>query len=817
MFDRLTLPARKVMKLARDASHAFRHEYVGTEHILIGLLQEDEGIAAAVLRNALEQAGLKMDVIRKQIAPSAGANATAIGNLPFTKKAKSVLESSVQEAADMSHNYVGPEHILLGLLDNESCQGVKILVDLGLDAIAIKNETLEMIGEPITTESDEIEEEVIISNKKQGKKKGSKALTQFGRDLTAMAKEKKLDPVIGRRDEIERVLLILTRRTKNNPILLGEPGVGKTAIVEGIAQQIADGQAPDAILNHKLIALDLAAMVAGTKYRGQFEERIKAVISEASNSNVLLFIDEIHTLVGAGGAEGAIDAANVLKPALSRGEIRCIGATTIDEYRKSLEKDGALERRFQKVNIEPPTQEQTLAILKGLLSKYQKHHKVKYSNDAVESAVTLSDRYITNRFLPDKAIDVIDEAGARAVLERHRPQTLKDAELELKSLEAAKDGSVAEQDFESAAKIRDEIDALREQIKNVTVEWKKNSKRETLVDKTLIATTVAKMTGIPVHDLTASEAEKLLQFEEEVNKGVIGQHKAKSTLGKALRKTRAGLGDPKRPVGCFLFLGPTGVGKTLLVKEMAKVLFNSEDALISLDMSEYMEKHSVSKLTGAAPGYVGYEEGGQLTEAVRRKPYSIVLFDEIEKAHHDVYNMLLQIMEEGKLTDSTGRKVNFKNTIVVLTSNVGSKAITNKAPLGFGDSASGQLSEAAMEKQLDDELNKTFKPEFLNRLDSKIIFRQLTKEELHDVLELELNKIRKRLQDKGRKFILTQPARDFLLEKGWNPDFGARPLRRAVSTYVEDLLAEEILKDSFAENAEITLDKEPSEEKLVIV
>ena len=604
MFDKFTKSARAVMKLARDASHAFKHDFVGTEHILIGLIQEDESVAAAVLRNAFEQAGFNIDSVSNQIVPANNPTTTAAGNKLFTPRAKQALEDAVTESADMRHNYIGTEHILLGLIartePGEENQAVKILLNLGLDLSSIRNDTLELMGEPAITELEEAEATEMSKPRGSSKKKGGgKALSAYGRDLTKLAIEGKLDPVIGRSDEIERVILVLARRTKNNPILLGEPGVGKTAIVEGIAQQIANGKAPDTLLNHKLIALDLAAMVAGTKYRGQFEERIKAVIQEASNSNVILFVDEIHTLVGAGGAEGAIDAANVLKPALSRGEIRCIGATTLDEYRKSLEKDGALERRFQKVIIDPPTSEQTERIIFGLLEKYQAHHKVTYTRDAVKDAVRLSDRYITSRFLPDKAIDVIDEAGARAVLERHRPQDLKLAEKRLETLTRSKDEAVAAQDFEAAARIRDEMDELKEKIRTVTIEWKRCQKDTTTVDKDIIALTVAKMTGIPVQSLTETEAQKFLSLEIELDKNVIGQKSAKQALGRALRKSRAGLGNPKRPVGCFLFLGPTGVGKTLMVKEMAKILFNSEDALITLDMSEYMEKHSVSKLTGA--------------------------------------------------------------------------------------------------------------------------------------------------------------------------------------------------------------------------
>lgn len=816
MFDRFSLQARKVMKLAREASAFFRHDYVGTEHILLGLYQEDEGIAAAVLRDSIEQAGLSPDAIKSQIQAGDASEEVALGTIPFTKRSKEALEASAQEAIDMRHNYVGPEHLLLGLLENEENEATKILVDLGLDLVNIKTEVLELIGEPVVTEIEEEEQEIAISGKPQkSRNKGNKALTQFGRDLTKMAKDGELDPVIGRQDEIERVVLVLARRQKNNPILLGEAGVGKTAIVEGIAQEIASGKAPENLLNQKVIALDLAAMVAGTKYRGQFEERIKAVIQEATKSNVILFIDEIHTLVGAGGAEGAIDAANVIKPALSRGEIKCIGATTLDEYRKSLEKDGALERRFQKVIIDPPSPEESENILKGLLDKYQTHHKVKYTEEAVSAAVQLSHRYVTNRFLPDKAIDVLDEAGARAVLDRHRPQTLKKTEKRLKELNASKEEAVASQDFEAAAAIRDQIDEVKAKAKKIQAEWKRTLKKETIVDKDLIAFTVAKMTGIPVHSISVSESEKYLQLEQELDKLVIGQTSAKKILCKALRRTRAGLGDPKRPTGVFLFLGPTGVGKTLLVKAMAKSLFNTEDAIISLDMSEYMEKHSVSKLVGAAPGYVGYDDGGQLTEAVRRKPYSIVLFDEIEKAHPDVFNALLQIMEEGHLTDATGRKVNFKNTIVVMTSNVGSEAITNKAPLGFGDSS--QPNAEMIEGQIKDALSRTFKPEFLNRLSARVIFTQLTQEQLKEVLYLELGKVEKRLKEKGRIVKLTVGAEEFLLKKGWNPDFGARPLRRAVGTYIEDLLAEEILRGTFKENSTVTLDKHTEEDRLTIV
>lgn len=813
MFDRFTIPARRVMKLARDECHASRHGFIGTEHILVGLIKEDQGIAAAVLR----QQGADLKKVRAQIKIDQ-VDTPAPGIIPFTPRAKQSLEAAIDEAVQMRHNYVGPEHLLLGLINDEDSAAVQILFSLNIDIDVIRNETYELTGEsPVTTEVEDKQETEASSSssakKRDNKKKSKRALVQFGRDLTELAEQKKLDPVIGRKDEIERVMLILARRTKNNPVLLGEPGVGKTAIVEGIAQQIIEGKAPESLHEHKIIALDLAAMVAGTKYRGQFEERIKAVIQEATETKVVLFIDEIHTLVGAGGAEGAIDAANVLKPALSRGEVRCIGATTLDEYSKTLEKDGAMERRFQKVVVEPPSKTESEQILYGLLSKYEEHHKVSYSNEAIEAAVHLSDRYINNRFLPDKAIDVIDEAGARLVMDNYRPSHLRDAEKDLESLQRSKEEAVASQKFEYAAEIRDKIAGLETAILELEHQWENREKTVPTVDKELIAITVAKMTGIPVASLSTSETDKLLKLEQTLNSYVIGQSKAKLAVAKALRKTRAGLGNPNRPVGCFLFLGPTGVGKTLLVKALAKELLDTEDSLISLDMSEYMEKHSVSRLVGAPPGYVGFDEGGQLTEAVRRKPYSIVLFDEIEKAHADVYNMLLQIMEEGHLTDSNGRKVNFKNTIIVMTSNVGSSAIQNKSPLGFG--GTGESNESIIEKQIEEDLNKTFKPEFLNRLDDKIIFGQLNKEELYEVLDLELSKVQKRLEERSIKLTLTQEARDFLLKEGWNPDFGARPLRRAVATHIEDLLAEEILRGTIKPDSEVQLDLR--NEKLVIL
>lgn len=777
------------MKFAREESFQKKHPYIGTEHILVGLILENSSIAAAVLR----QAGVEIEKVRAEIKVDSVSGTTAPGTLPFTARAKQALESSVEEAANFRHNYIGTEHLLLGIINDNNNTAAKILMKLSIDPGAIRSETLELMGQSNAVPA-EIEETATAANKNNKKtfaKKDKSALTQFGRDLTQLAYEDKLDPLIGREYEIERTLLILARRTKNNPALLGEPGVGKTAIVEGIARKIVEGKVPEAMKDHRLIALDLAALVAGTKYRGQFEERIKAVMQEAAKEPIILFIDEIHTLVGAGGAEGAIDAANVLKPALSRGEIRCIGATTLDEYRKTIEKDGALARRFQQIIVEPPTIDQSIRILRGIQSKYEKFHRVKYDDAAIIDAVNLSNRYISTRFLPDKAIDVIDEAGARVVLDSLKPRELHKLESEIEDKQREKDVAVAEQDFEKAADIKSKLDRLNEQMSTVLEKHKKQKKSLTVTCET-VAQTISRMTGIPISDLTASEADRLLNLEKELNLTVIGQNKAKQGLARALRKARAGLKDPKRPIGSFLFLGPTGVGKTLLVKAMAKVLLGSENSLIQLDMSEYGEKFNVSRLVGSPPGYVAYEEGGQLTEAVRRKPYSIILFDEIEKAHPDVFNILLQIMEEGILTDASGRQVDFRNTVVVLTSNVGSSAIQNKTSLGFG--AAVATADDIIEKQLNDELSQVFKPEFLNRLNDRIIFTQLTREELYQVLDLELSKLRQLLDARECKLQLTQAAKDFLLDKGWNPEMGARPLKRALDQYLEDLLSEEILK-----------------------
>lgn len=822
MFDRFSDRARAAMRLARNESVAFAHDYVGTEHILVGLIRENTGIPSAILRHVpLESIRAKIE----QYSSKPGVKKSIINNLPFTPMAKKTLEVSVSCAAELGHNYIGPEHLLLGMLQVPDCLAAKILVELGNDLDWLQQEVYELIGAD-TGSNTPVEEAEAPSSEEEApeeetKKKGTpqkkrSALDQFSRDLTQMAEEDKLDPVIGRHEEIERVVMILSRRVKNNPLLLGDPGVGKTAIAEGLAQRIIKHEVPESLFGKRVMALDMTALVAGTKYRGQFEERIKAVMSEAiKNKNIILFIDEIHTLVGAGAAEGAIDAANVLKPALSRGEIQCIGATTLDEYRKSIEKDGALARRFQKVTIDPPSREETLEILEGLIGKYESHHRVQYQPEALKAAVELSDRYITNRFLPDKAIDLIDEAGARLVIQSYRPKNLREIEARLEDIKKEKEAAVNAQEFERAAVLREQEKNLFQEQEKLKSDWRKVKSGKSMVTPELVAQTVAKITGIPVEDLSEKEANRLLNMESELNLTVIGQTRAKQQISKALRRARAGLKNPNRPIGTFLFLGPTGVGKTLLAKAIAKFMFHDDQSLIELDMSEYMEKENVSKLVGAPPGYVGFNDGGQLTEKVRRKPYSVVLFDEIEKAHPEVFNLLLQIMEDGKLTDSTGRIISFKNTVIILTSNVGSNAIKNKTPLGFL-SGTQTNNTALIENQLDGELSQTFKPEFLNRLDDRIIFNQLTQEEIENILELELNKIRKRLADRKISLELTSAARSLLLEKGWCPEFGARPLRRAVEQQLEDMLSEELLRGSIQDSETLVVDYSEESKKLVV-
>ena len=806
MFDRFTDRAKKVMNLARQEAQRFNHEYLGTEHILLGLVQEGSGVAA----NVLKQMQIDLDKIRVEVEKivKTGPSMVTMGQLPFTPKAKKVLELSLEEASNLGHNYIGTEHILLGLIKENEGIAAQVLMNLGVKLEDVREEVLDFLGADAADEEDDDPGigDTPTGGGGNGKSK-TPALDSFGRDLTELARDGKLDSVIGRDHEIERVTQILARRTKNNPVLLGEPGVGKTAIVEGLAQRIINNEVPEILRGKRIVVLDLALMVAGTKYRGQFEERIKAVMTEVRRvGDVILFIDELHTLVGAGGAEGAIDASNVLKPALSRGEIQCIGATTLDEYRKHIEKDGALERRFQSVNVDPPTPEQAVEILRGLRDRYEAHHRVNYTDLALEAAVDLSTRYINNRFLPDKAIDVIDEAGARVRIKAMvPPPDMRELITEIESLERAKDEAVTEQDFEKAAKLRDEAYQKKKEKEQIQNEWRQEqSSSESIgeVDEEIIAETVSKMTGIPLTRLEKAEADRLLKMEEDLGEVVIHQDDALKAIARSIRRSRSGLKDPRRPTGSFLFLGPSGVGKTYLCKQLANFMFGDEDAVITMDMSEYMEKHNASRLVGAPPGYVGYEEGGQLTEKVRRRPYSVVLLDEIEKAHPDVFNMLLQIMEEGRLTDSFGRHVDFRNVILIMTSNLGSQQMKAGARLGFdrlaGDNeASQEDRKKRMRSDVMIEVERHFRPEFLNRLDEMVVFNPLTHDDLKRIVHIQLEGVRERLAEREISLELEESAVDFLIKQGFNEDYGARPLRRAIERYIEDPLAEQILRADF--------------------
>jgi ATP-dependent Clp protease ATP-binding subunit ClpC len=807
MYERFTDRARKVMQLANQEAQRFNHEYIGTEHILLGLIKEGSGVAANVLKNL--DVDLRKIRLEVEKLVQSGPDMVTMGKLPQTPRAKKVIEYSMEEARNLNHNYVGTEHILLGLLREQEGVAAQVLMNLGLKLEEVREEVLNLLGHGEGPEASERGGMMGPGGETQrGGKSKTPALDSFGRDLTELARQGKLDPVIGRETEIERTMQILGRRTKNNPVLLGEAGVGKTAIVEGFAQRVVEGNVPELLMDRRIVVLDLAMMVAGTKYRGQFEERIKAVMNEVRRArNTILFIDELHTLVGAGGAEGAIDASNVLKPALSRGEIQCIGATTLDEYRKYIEKDSALDRRFQIVMVEPSTPAEAIDILKGLRDRYEKHHHVQITDDAVDAAVELSGRYITGRCLPDKAIDVIDEAGARVHLKSMtRPPDLKEIDQEVEQLNREKEEAVANQDFEKAAALRDKADKLRDKKKNITQQWRDKS-RETdgIVDEEVIAEVVSKMTGIPLTRLSTEDSMRLMQMEEELHKHVISQDEAIKSISKAVRRSRSGLKDPKRPTGCFVFAGPTGVGKTLLAKILAEFMFGDQDALIQIDMSEYMEKHNVSRLVGAPPGYVGYEEGGQLTEKIRRRPYSVVLLDEIEKAHPDVFNMLLQVMEEGRLTDSFGRNVDFRNTILIMTTNAGAEAIKNEAAFGF-QKPDEDATYDSMKERVQEQIEKVFRPEFLNRVDDIIVFRHLTEGDLGNVVELELAKVRERLAERGLALVLTDEAKQFLIKKGSNLDFGARPLRRAIENQVEDPLSEELLKGEFQGSDTITVE-----------
>ena len=776
--NNFTPRAQQVLALARKEADRFNHSFVGTEHLLLGLINLGQGVAV----NVLQKMGLDLETVRLEVEKQVGTgpDQKLAGNIPYTPRVKKVLELSKKEAKALHHTYVGTEHILLGLLREGEGVAARVLRNLDIDIDQCRQEILHEL-DPNFEGDDEVAagmEEESEGGKKQVK---TPALKAFGRDLTEIAKKGEMDPVIGRAEEIERVIQVLCRRTKNNPVLLGEAGVGKTAIVEGLAQEVVKGNVPEILREKRVITLDLALMVAGTKYRGQFEERIKAVMDEIRRAkNVILFIDELHTIVGAGSAEGTMDASNIIKPALSRGEMQCVGATTLNEYRKYIEKDAALERRFQSVKVEPPSIEDAIEILKGLRARYEDHHKMDLTDDAVAAAVKLSDRYITGRFLPDKAIDIMDEAGARARIKAMtRPPEVKKLEADIEETRVKKEAAIKEQQFETAASMRDEEKKAKEKLDSVLEEWKKSSEDARVkVDEEDIMHVVAKWTGIPLKRMEQGEIQKLLAMESVLSKLVIGQSEAVETLCKALRRSRADLKDPARPIGAFMMLGPTGVGKTLLAKSLAVNMFGDSKALVQLDMSEYMEKFNVSRLVGSPPGYVGYEEGGQLTEKVRRNPYSVVLFDEVEKAHPDVMNMLLQILEEGKLTDSFGRQVDFRNTIILLTSNVGAERLQKGSAMGFTP-PDDEEDYARMKENLTEEAKKVFRPEFLNRFDDLLVFRSLGRDELTQILELELETVRKRRAERDIHFELDTSARDLLLEKGFDPTYGARPMRRA--------------------------------------
>jgi len=809
MFDNFTNRAKQVIKLAKKEAQRLNHPYLGTEHVLLGLLKLGQGIAVNVLRsNNLDYETVRAEVER---IVGFGSEIQVYGDPALTGKVKKVFEFAKEEAVVLNHNYVGTEHLLLALLRQTDGVATQVLENLNINLKEIRKDVLKELetfnlqlppmGSTPSANTNPTrggQQQDRISSTQTGTSNDKMpALRAYGHDLTEMCREGKMDPVIGRKDEVEKLILILCRRRKNNPVLIGEAGVGKTAIVEGLAQAIVRGDVPDNLRKKKLISLDLTLMIAGTKYRGQFEERIKAVMDEIKkNGNILLFIDEIHTIVGAGAAEGAIDASNILKPSLSRGEIQCIGATTLDEYRKHIEKDPALERRFQKIIVQPPSAEESYAILLGLKPKYEEHHKCSYTDVAIRAAVTLSDRYISGRFLPDKAIDLLDEAGARARIEiMHQPKELTDLEHEITSACSAKEESIGKQEYEKAAKLRDTEKTLKDKLQKLRTEWEAHKDEHLpIVDEEAIATIVAKQTGVPVTRLTEGESEKVLKMEEILKEKIIGQDDALSTICRAIRRSRADIKDPNRPIGAFLFLGPTGVGKTHMARLLASHMFGGEDALIQVDMSEYMEKFAISRMTGSPPGYVGYDEGGQLTEQVRRRPYCVVLFDEVEKAHPDVMNILLQILEEGRLTDSVGRKIDFRNTIIIMTSNLGADLIRKSTEVGFG-AKSNVLDYKTMHDKIDGAVKKHFKPEFINRLDGLVVFHTLDKIALRKVVDLEFSKLQGRLAKKKLIVTLDDAARDFLVEKGYLPEMGARPLRRVIEQYLEDPFAEKLLQN----------------------
>ena len=811
VFERFTDRARRVVVLAQEEARLLNHNYIGTEHILLGLIHEGEGVAA----KALESLGISLEAVRSQVEEIIGQGGSSpSGHIPFTPRAKKVLELSLREALQLGHNYIGTEHILLGLIREGEGVAAQVLVKLGADLSRVRQQVIQLLSGYSGPGPQQGEKAgAATGGSSEASPSGSAVLDQFGRNLTQLAREKKLDPVIGRARETERVMQVLSRRTKNNPVLIGEPGVGKTAIVEGLAQAIAADQVPETLHGKQLYTLDLGALVAGSRYRGDFEERLKKVLKEIkTRGDIILFIDEIHTLVGAGAAEGAIDAASILKPMLARGELQTIGATTLEEYRKHLEKDAALERRFQPVKVEEPTVAHTIEILKGLRDRYETHHRVTITDQALVAAANLADRYIADRFLPDKAIDLIDEAGSRLRIKRmETPPDFKELENEIATVVTEKKEAVESQQFEEAGRLRDREKELLAQ-KEAKEQEMKDSGIDLFdeVDEEAIAEVLSLWTGIPVYKLTEEETARLLRMEDELHKRVIGQENAIKAVSQAIRRTRAGLKDPKRPSGSFIFLGPSGVGKTELAKTLAEFLFGDEDSLIALDMSEYMEKHTVSRLVGSPPGYVGYEEGGQLTEAVRRKPFSVVLFDEIEKAHPDVFNTLLQILEEGRLTDSQGRSVDFRNTVLIMTSNLGT-ADLRKANIGFGK-ADEAVSYERMKEKVNDALKAHFRPEFLNRIDDTIVFHELSKAEVTTIVDLLIKRVTKQLEGQGIGLELTEAAKLLLADKGYDPTLGARPLRRAIQRMVEDPLSERLLWKEFRAGQNIVVDAEPDPE-----
>ena len=816
--NNFTPRAQQVLALARKEADRFNHNYVGTEHLLLGLIKLGQGVAV----NVLQKMSMDLETVRMEVEKQVGSGpeTQSQGNIPYTPRVKKVLALAGKEAKALNHSYVGTEHILLGLLREGDGVAARVLKNLDVDIERTRNEILKELdpnfspNELGVEDEDGIFEEAEVSGGKDSK---TPALKAFGRDLTELATNSELDPVIGRVEEIERVVQILCRRTKNNPVLIGEAGVGKTAIIEGLAQEIAAGNVPELLREKRVITLDLALMVAGTKYRGQFEERIKAVMDEIIRAkNVILFIDELHTIVGAGSAEGAMDASNIIKPALSRGELQCVGATTLNEYRKYIEKDAALERRFQTVKVDEPSVEDAIKILQGLQHKYELHHKARYSDDAIQSAVMLSERYLTGRFLPDKAIDIMDEAGAKARIgAMTRPPEFKQLEMAVEEIRKEKEEAIGDQEYEKAAALRDEEKNKKGELDEKLEEWRAQSEEKTIdVDEDDIMAVISKWTGVPLQRMEEAEAAKLLRMEEDLKEHVIGQDEAVTAISKALRRSRADLKDPRRPIGSFIFLGPTGVGKTFLARNLAEFMFGDPDALIQIDMSEYMEKFTSSRLIGSPPGYVGYEEGGQLSEAVRRRPYSVVLFDEIEKAHPDVMHLLLQILEEGTVTDSLGRKVDFRNTIIIMTSNVGAELIKKQTALGFGAMENESADYEGMKVKILDQSKKVFKPEFLNRLDDLIVFHMLEKKDLVKIVDLEISKVIDRLKSREISVKIDNKAKDFLIEDGYDPEYGARPMRRSVEKHLEDPLAEHLLRGDVKDGDFVGVTFDKKENKL---